>query len=108
MKKSRPAWVLSALCLPADTEAAERIVFSQTTTFGIRRRTCRRRKLQRTWKTAETPYGPIRIKLGCLGAETMTASPEFADCQSAAEAHGVSAKEVYQAAAAAWRQGGSL
>ena len=105
MKKSRPAWVLSVLCRPADVEAAERIVFSETTTFGIRRHTCRRSKLERTWQTVETPYGPIRVKLGRRGGRTVTASPEFSDCLSAAQAHGTSAKEVYQAAAAAWRQG---
>ena len=55
MKKSRPAWMLSALCGKGDVAAIERIIFTETTTFGIRRRPCRRSKLQRHCRTVETP-----------------------------------------------------
>ncbi len=105
MKKSRPAWMISVLCAETDAEAAERILFTETTTFGVRRRRMRRSKLSRQRTTVETAYGPIRIKIGWRGEEIMTASPEFADCQAAAEAHGVSVKEVLAAAETAYRQG---
>ncbi len=103
MKKSRPAWMLSALCAPGDVDAVETILFIETTTFGVRRRTCRRSKLHRSHETVETPYGPIRVKIGRRGDETVTASPEFAECLAAAEAHHVSAREVLAAAQDAWR-----
>ncbi len=103
MKKSRPAFTLSVLCLPGDVEAVERIIFSETSTFGIRRRTCHRSKLSRHWETLETAYGPIRIKVGTLGKETLTASPEFEDCLKAAQTHHVSAREVVEAAKSAYR-----
>jgi hypothetical protein len=106
MKKSRPAWVVSALCSPHDVAEAERILFAETTTFGIRQRCCRRRKLLRGYETVETPYGPIRMKVGRLAGEAMTAAAEFADCRQAAEAHHVSVKEVLAAAQAMYRQGG--
>ncbi|MBI5723233.1 MAG: nickel pincer cofactor biosynthesis protein LarC [Planctomycetes bacterium] len=104
MKKNRPAYMLCALCLPHDVQAAERIIFSQTTTFGIRRRACVRSKLSRTWKTVQTPYGQIRIKVGAAGEYEMTAAPEFSDCLSAAQAHGVAVKEVFAAAMQAYLQ----
>jgi len=105
MKKSRPAWVLSALFAEANAARGERIIFTETTTFGVRRRRMTRSKLLRAYETVETPYGPIRIKVGRLGRQEVTASPEFADCRSAAEAHGASVKEVLAAAEAAYRQG---
>ncbi len=105
-KKSRPAWILSALCSPAEAGEAERIIFTQTTTFGIRRRTCRRSKLTRRHKTVETAYGPIRIKVGSRGGREITASAEIADCTAAAESHGVAVMEVMAAAMSAYRTGG--
>ena len=105
-KKSRPGWVLSALCHPADAEDAERILFAETTTFGVRRRLCRRRKLARRHETVETPYGPIRIKLGCRGDEVVTASPEFEDCRAAADSHHASVKDVMAAATNAYQRAG--
>jgi uncharacterized protein (DUF111 family) len=104
MKKSRPAWMLSALCFHRDVATAEAIIFGETTTLGIRRRTCSRSKLLRHYCTVETPYGPIRIKVGSAGLQCVTASPEFADCASAASAHHVAIKEVMAAAIVIYRQ----
>ena len=103
MKKSRPGWLLAALAAPADAEAIEGVLFAETTTFGVRKRACRRSKLARRHETVETPYGPVRMKVGSRGGRDMTASPEFADAQSAAEAHGVPLKDVLAATMAAWR-----
>jgi pyridinium-3,5-bisthiocarboxylic acid mononucleotide nickel chelatase len=105
MKKSRPAWMLSALCRPADVAATEQLLFRQTTSFGIRRCTMQRTKLAREHRTVETDYGPIRVKVGRLAGEVVTASPEFSDCRQAALAHHVSIKEVFSAADAAFREG---
>ena len=103
MKKSRAGWMLSALCAPADVAKLEAILFAETTTLGVRRRVCRRSKLSRRWVTVETPYGPVRIKVGCQGQRELTASVEFADARRAAEAHGVPVKEVMAAALTAYR-----
>lgn len=103
MKKSRPAWTLSALCSAGNVSRAEEIIFAETTTFGIRRRACARSKLARRHVTVETPYGPIRVKIGSRDGNVITASPEFADCSSAAEAHGVPVTETIAAASRAYR-----
>jgi uncharacterized protein (DUF111 family) len=104
MKKSRPAWMLSALCFHRDVAAAKAIIFGETTTLGIRRHVCGRSKLQRHYCNVETPYGPIRIKVGSAGGRCVTASPEFADCTAAASAHHVAIKEVMAAATFIYRQ----
>ncbi len=104
MKKSRPAWMLSAICRQGDVGRAERIIYSETTTFGIRRRTMTRSKLTRRFETVETPYGPIRMKLGAAGGVVITASPEFADCKAAGASHHVAIRAVMEAATIAYRR----
>ena len=104
-KKSRPGWMLSALCHPADTDAVEAILLTETTSFGVRRRLCGRTKLDRRHETVQTPYGPIRVKIGARSGRDLTAAPEFEDCRAAAEAHHVPVKEVLAAAAQAYRNG---
>lgn len=100
MKKSRPGWMLCALCQVGDAARLEEIFFRQTPTLGVRRRLCARSKLLRRHVTVETRFGPIRIKLGEVSAEgpVLSASPEYADCAAAAEAHGVSLRDVIQEA----------
>lgn len=105
MKKSRPAWMISVLTAPAHANEAEKILFRETTTFGVRRRMLNRSKLQRRHESVETPYGPVRVKLAMLAGEVQTASAEFSDCVRAAEAHGVAVKEVMTAAVEAYRSG---
>lgn len=104
MKKSRPAYMLCALCDPCDAGKLERILFTQTTTFGVRRRLCRRSKLIRRHETVETPYGPIRIKVGRLADEEITAAPEYSDCLAAAESHHAPLREVMRVAVEAYHK----
>jgi len=103
MKKSRPAWLVSALCSPADEAEAAGILLSETTTFGLRRRTCERTKLDRRFETVETRYGPIRVKIGLLAGRVVTASPEFEDCRRAAQTHHVPVREVLAEATTRYR-----
>ncbi len=101
MKKQRPGVVLTVLCEIGKVSAMERILFAETTTFGIRRRTVERTKLQRRFVAIATPFGDIRMKVGEREG-VVTASPEFEDCRAAALKHGVTLREVIAAANAAW------
>lgn len=62
MKKSRPAVMLTCLCLPADSSRITDLILRHTGTLGVREKTCLRRKLPRSEHTIETPYGSVRIK----------------------------------------------
>ena len=57
MKKNRPAYMLSVLCLKDKISELERIIFSETTTIGIRRYPVERSVMKRFRKTVSTPYG---------------------------------------------------
>jgi len=102
MKKGRPGVLLSVLC-PFEKEAdCRRIMFSQTTTFGLRRRLCTRRKLERRIVAVATRFGQIHVKLGLYDGDVVQASAEYDDCARAARAHGVALRDVMDAALAAW------
>jgi len=103
MKKGRPALKLSALAEPAQADDIARVILTETTTFGVRMVAAERRCLRRAQVEVTTPYGPVRVKVGSLGDQVVTASPEYEDCREAAERSGVSLKEVYAAAQAAFR-----
>ena len=101
MKKNRPASLVTVISRPSDVSKLERIIFRDSSTFGIRRYNCVRSTLARSWRTVETRYGPIRIKEGSLSGELMSSSPEFEDCRKAAGLHNVAVRDVISAALAA-------
>lgn len=98
MKKNRPGTLVSVICAPGEVAGLERILFTESTTLGIRRTTCQRSILPRTQQTVETCFGPIRVKVGSLDGQAITCSPEFEDCRAAAERHNVPLKQVMNAA----------
>jgi len=103
MKKNRPGVLLSVLA-PLDKQAdCERVLFAETTTFGIRRQVLSRSKLRRRIETVTTAFGDIRVKLGLQGDDVIRVAPEYDDCAAAAAKHGVSLRVVMDAADVAWR-----
>ncbi|MFO7534858.1 MAG: nickel pincer cofactor biosynthesis protein LarC [Kiritimatiellia bacterium] len=104
MKKQRPGLLLTVLCRPESREALIDLLFQESTTFGIREHRVARTVLARHFETVQTPYGPVRIKVGVWKDRPVTRSPEYADCAAAAEKAGVPVKAVYQAALGATRQ----
>lgn len=102
MKKSRPATLLTVLAAPDNMNTLAEVLFRHTSTFGIRHTMMQRIMLERHWQTVETPYGPIRVKIGTWQGRETSASPEYEDVKAAARAHDVPAKTVYAAAQAAY------
>ncbi len=103
MKKSRPAVTLSVLAEENDTAKITDIIFTETTTLGVRSRRVRRQKLQRESIVVPTKYGEIRVKIGKLGDEIKNIAPEYDDCKKAADGHSIPLKDVYdEARRAAW------
>lgn len=98
MKKGRPAQTLKVLCSPEQRQVMEQIMFTQTTTLGVRAYYVERTALERRWKTVQTPWGEVRVKEGLLDGKVVNAVPEFEDCKKIAEANGVPLKAVETAA----------
>ena len=96
MKKGRPGYVLSALADPDRARAVAEVIFRETSTFGVRRRTVSRWILPRETRELESPWGPVRIKIGDLGDGTRRVTPEFESCREIAERTGTPLLEVYR------------
>jgi uncharacterized protein (DUF111 family) len=103
MKKGRPGVLVTVLAPPDRREALEEVLFTETTTLGVRRQEWERTALAREVVPVETPYGAVGVKVGLRDGRAVNAQPEFEDCQRAAAARGVAVKEVWAAALAAYR-----
>jgi len=104
MKKSRPAIKISVLVPPSRRAQVEAVLLRETPTFGVRRVLMERSKLPRRQVTVQTPYGPIRCKVGSLNGRTLKAAPKYEDARAAAEHHGVPLSKVQEAALRAFRK----
>lgn len=103
MKKSRPGVLLTILAEPTQAEACAELVLAHTTTFGVRMHGADRRKLRRETISVETPFGPIRVKVGRRGGGVHTLAPEYEDCKRASRTAGVPIQRVHEAAREAAR-----
>ncbi len=104
MKKSRPATLLRVLADPVDRERLVRVMFDETSTIGVRYSTLRRHTLPRETVQVDTPYGAVAVRVARAPDGSVNVAPEFESCRRAAEAAGVPAKRVYQAAVAAYER----
>jgi len=103
MKKNRPGVLLSILCDPEKKTEMTDLLFTETTTIGVRSYQVNRRALDRQIVRVETLYGPIDVKVARLNGRVVNAMPEFDQCRQAAELKGVALKEVEDAARLAFR-----
>jgi uncharacterized protein (DUF111 family) len=98
MKKNRPAVKLTVLCSADRIDELEAILFSETTTLGIRRWAAERHVLRRGAHTVQTPWGPVEGKLAWSVDGRVRFSPEFESCRRIAAERGLPLREIYEAA----------
>lgn len=98
MKKNRPGVLVSVLCNRNEREAVMKLLFTETTTLGVRSYEVTRRALQRTVVRVETQYGPIDVKVAHLDGRIVNEMPEFEQCRQAAAKANVPLKIVEEAA----------
>jgi uncharacterized protein (TIGR00299 family) protein len=101
MKKSRPALVLGVLAPPALLEAVTRVVFTETSSIGVRHEVMARRVLDRRVVKVHTVYGDVAVKIAFQGGHVYNRAPEYEDCRRVAREREVPLKDVYAAALAA-------
>ena len=98
MKKNRPAQKLSILTPAADFQKILKIVFEESTTFGLRYYQVDRAILDRKNITVETAFGVVNVKIGSLNGEVVQIAPEYEDCKVLAKENQVPLKQVYNEA----------
>jgi uncharacterized protein (TIGR00299 family) protein len=98
MKKSRPGTLISIIVDEVHLSKVERIMFEQSTTFGIRKYKASRKKLNRKLIDVETKYGMVKVKIGTLNGYVKNISPEHEDCKKIADERGLPLKLIYNTA----------
>jgi pyridinium-3,5-bisthiocarboxylic acid mononucleotide nickel chelatase len=103
MKKNRPGVLLSVLCQAEQKESLMNLLFTETTTLGVRSYEVTRRALRRSLVRVETQYGPIDVKVAHLNGRVVNEMPEFEQVRAAAMKAGVPLKVVEDAVRAGKR-----
>jgi len=95
MKKGRPGIMLSVLTARSKLEPVLGVMFSETTTLGVRIQPLERRKVKRASRTVGTSFGDVRAKVIQVdGTERLT--PEYEECKRIAAEKNIPLIEVYK------------
>ena len=97
MKKNRPAYQLQVICDEELLPVMEDIIFRETTSIGLRWQRMNRTVLERDFAEAQTPYGPVRVKI-CRGDNLVRFYPEYESVADICRLEHVPYREVYRAA----------
>ena len=93
MKKNRPAYQLDVICEEEKRETLENIIFTETTTIGIRRCQMERTVMKREFATITTEYGDAAVKI-CRHGEIEKVYPEYESAALIAEKSGMPVGEA--------------
>ena len=94
MKKNRPAYLLTVTCNKEDCDKLKAIIYSETTTIGIRYRYEHRTKLEREKIVVDTKYGKIEAKK-VIFQDKEYIYPEYESVKKAAQEHEIPMKKIY-------------
>jgi pyridinium-3,5-bisthiocarboxylic acid mononucleotide nickel chelatase len=95
MKKGRPGHLLCVACSETMTEPLIRIIYSETTTTGVRIQRIERKKLERDVRIVDSSFGSVSVKVVVRdGRETIV--PEFEECRRIARERGLPLLQVYK------------
>ena len=92
--KNRPAYVLHVLTTAEKREELEQLVFSCTTTIGVRRYPVERTILPREVKEIQTRYGAAKVKI-CKRGGVDTCYPEYESVRAICRETGKRFMEVF-------------
>jgi pyridinium-3,5-bisthiocarboxylic acid mononucleotide nickel chelatase len=102
MKKNRPGILVTVIAPPEKRQQLSGILFTDTTTIGVRYQEMHRERLEREMRSIDTPVGSICFKIARRDGRVVNAAPEFDDCAKAAAERGLPIKEVQAIATKSW------
>lgn len=106
MKKGRPAHTLHVLATPERARALQEVIFTHTTTIGVRSTVVAKTALSRTWVDVSVLGGTVPVKVAHRAGVIVSATPEFEDVAALAAATGQPVRAVLARASAAAAQAG--
>jgi uncharacterized protein (DUF111 family) len=95
MKKGRPGITLNVICETGLADILKAIIFTESTTLGIRTFLFKKETLSREFRKISTIYGDVTIKHSFLDGREVSVKPEFDECRKIASEKGIPLKEVY-------------
>jgi uncharacterized protein (TIGR00299 family) protein len=95
MKKGRPGIVLNVICGPGVADKVKTIIFTESTSLGIRTFPFKKDALVRKFESIQTMYGEVSIKRSFYRDKEVSSKPEYDDCKRIALETGAPIKEVY-------------
>ncbi len=101
MKKGRPGNILNVICEYGYADIIKEIIFTESTSVGIRTFPFRKDTLLRKFDTIKTIYGEVTVKRSFYKEKEVSCKPEYDDCRKIAVEKGLPVKEVYNEIVAA-------
>jgi uncharacterized protein (TIGR00299 family) protein len=98
MKRGRPGLRIEALVNPEDAPVVETVLFRETTTIGVRRRSVERIALSRSTVSVDVHGHSVSVKVAVLPDGTKRAKPEFVDVQRVSLATGRPLQDIFRLA----------
>jgi uncharacterized protein (TIGR00299 family) protein len=95
MKKNRPAVLVHVVGNPFHKDQLMDILFSESTTLGVRFHYTQRRILERSAAEIESPWGRMKIKKVLRPDGSWQLLPEFEECRRIAKERDIPLREVY-------------
>lgn len=103
MKKSRPATKISILCSMSRIDIIKHILFTESTTLGIRMYNVQKEMLERKIVKVSTKYGDIDLKVSGDTQENIKVKPEYEQCIRAAKTFNIPLRLVVDEAIRAYK-----
>lgn len=98
MKRGRAGMRIEVLCSADTRPRLEALLFRETTTIGVRRRSVERVALDRTSITVQVEGHSVSVKVAVLPDGTKRAKPEFLDVQRVSLATGRPLQDIFRLA----------
>ena len=95
MKKCRPGILLNVICESELADTVKNIIFTESTSLGIRTFRFRKDTLVRKLETIQTIYGNVTVKRSYFDTKEVSCKPEYEDCKRIAAEKEIPVKEVY-------------
>ncbi len=94
MKKSRPAVQLSVLSPVKLVSQLKQLIFTHSTSIGLREYSVQKSMLRREERTVQTTLGPVRIKQSFFNGQRVRWKAEAEDCRQLASQHKLSLQAI--------------
>jgi uncharacterized protein (TIGR00299 family) protein len=95
MKKNRPAVLVHVVGNPLHKDQLMAILFSESTTLGVRFHYMQRKILERSDAEIESPWGRMKVKKVFRPDGSCQLLPEFEECRRIAKERGIPLRDVY-------------